>query len=52
MIMDVLDSFYNGVKGADSYHLDLDHSRRDPSAAGRERMNLISGYSRLSRESS
>ena len=39
MMMDVLASFYNGEKGAESR--DLDYLRRDPSAAG----NLISGYS-------
>ena len=42
----MLASIYNGEKGAESHHLDLDYLRRDPSAATRERGDIISRYSR------
>ena len=44
MMMDVLASFYSGEKGAESHN--LDYLRRDPSAATRERGDIISRYSR------
>ena len=44
MMMVVLASFYNGENWAESR--DLDYLSRDPSAATRERGNLITGYSR------